>query len=250
MSVTECSAQLWSRFWQGDSGAKEALIETYLPLVKRVVGRVSINLPGFVDRGDLEGAAVFGLIEAVGNYRADRGVRFETYAVARIRGAVLDSLRSMDFIPRSVRQKARLLQGTIQALFNRLDRQPDDVEIARELGIGQPELDRWWQEVQSVTILSLDAPLDGAADADSRIELLAAPESADPLAQLLEEEGVNELATAVGELNLREQQLLSLYYDQGLTLKELGKVLGVNESRACQIHSATIIKLRARLLNC
>lgn len=239
--------QLWSRHWQGDATAKRALIEAYLPLVKRVVGRLAINLPGFVDRGDLEGAAVLGLIEAIGAFREERGVRFETYAVARIRGAALDNLRQLDFVPRSVRRKARLLQEVLHSLHSRLGRQPEPAEIAQELGIPQAELDRWWQDVQAVTVLSLDAPLDSNEDADSRLELLPAPEDSNPAALLAAEAEVQELTQAISQLTTREQQLLSLYYVEGLTLKELGKVLGVTESRACQLHTAAILKLRARL---
>lgn len=248
MEATINSSQLWSRLWQGDLAAKHELTLTYLPLVKRVVGRVSINLPAFIDRGDLEGAAVFGLIEAIGSYRPDRGVKFETYAVARIRGAAIDSLRSLDFVPRSVRQKARQLQSALQTLISGLGRQPEQSEIAQALGISEQDLNSWWQELQSITILSLDAPLDVDGDSPSGLDILADPTAGEPLSQLLEAEGVSELAAAILQLNVREQQLLSLYYDQGLTLKELGRVLGVSESRACQIHTAAIMKLRARLL--
>lgn len=240
--------QLWVRLWQGDLTAKQELTLSYLPLVKRVVGRVSINLPAFIDRGDLEGAAVFGLIEAINSYRPDRGVKFETYAVARIRGAALDSLRSLDFVPRSVRQKAKQVQSVLQTLIAALGRQPDQSEIAQALGISELDLSNWWQELQSITILSLDAPLDGDIDSTPGLDMLADPAAPEPLAELLEAEGVNELAAAIQQLSTREQQLLSLYYDQGLTLRELGQVLGVSESRACQIHTVAIIKLRARLL--
>lgn len=248
MAVISSSEQLWARLWQGDLSAKQDLTLSYLPLVKRVVGRVSINLPAFIDRSDLEGAAVFGLIEAINGFRPDRGVKFETYAVARIRGAALDSLRSLDFVPRSVRQKARQVQEVLQTLISGLGRQPDQSEIAQALGISESELSNWWQELQSITMLSLDAPLDGDADAVPGLDILPDPDSPEPLAELLEAEGVSELAVAIAQLSSREQQLLSLYYDQGLTLRELGQVLGVSESRACQIHTAAIIKLRAKLL--
>jgi RNA polymerase sigma factor for flagellar operon FliA len=248
MATKETIDRLWQDFWHGKADARRELIETYLPLVQRIVARLAINLPPFVDRSDLEGAAVLGLIDALAAFQEERGVKFETYAAARIRGAALDSLRRLDFVPRSVRKKARLLQDSLRLLYASLGRQPEPSEIAQELGITPVELDKWWQEVQSVTILSLDAPLDDAMDSGSYLERLPSADLVDPLDQLLAEERADELAQAIGELSQREQQLLGLYYQEGLTLKELGKVLGITESRACQIHSAAMVKLRARLL--
>lgn len=242
---------LWQAYLHGDASARQALIEHYLPLVKRVCGRMSFALPGYIDLGDLEGAAVFGLIEAINNFCPQKGVKFETYAVARIRGAVFDSLRRLDFAPRSVRQKAKRIQDATQRLHARLGRFAAEAELAAELGISVKELDKWLQEVQAIGVLSLNTPLDSDDDdgGGDMMSLLAASDEHDPIEQILAEERLAELATAIDNLSHREQLLLSLYYDEDLTLREVGQVLGISESRASQIHTAVILKLRARLQN-
>ncbi|NLY54246.1 MAG: FliA/WhiG family RNA polymerase sigma factor [Firmicutes bacterium] len=237
---------LWQAYWSGDAIARSALIEHYLPLVKRICGRMNLHLPAYVDRDDLESAAVLGLMDAMVSYCPDRGVKFEAYAVTRIRGAIIDSLRRLDFVPRSVRQKAKRLQEVTEGLYAKLGRFAEDVEIATELGLSLAELHKWLQEVQAITVLSLNTPL----DKDEGIEmgnLLAGSSEDDPAVRLLQTEKVNELAQAISGLNEREQLLLSLYYDEELTLKEAAQVLGISESRASQIHSAALLKLRAKL---
>lgn len=239
---------LWQAYRQADAAARLALIEHYLPLVKRVCGRMSMNLPQYVDQGDLESAGVLGLMDAINNFCPERGVKFETYAVSRIRGAAIDSLRQIDFVPRSVRQKAKRLQEAMHGLQSKLGRAADDAEIAAELGIDISELHKWLQDAQSITVLSLNAPLDSEGEGADLSSLLVAAPSSDPVNQLLEAERVAELANAISGLSEREQLLLSLYYDEGLTLKELGQVLRISESRASQIHTAIVLKLRARLM--
>ncbi len=245
--ASSVAESLWQAYRHADAAARLALIEYYLPLVKRVCGRMSMNLPNYIDRDDLESAGVLGLMDAITNFRPERGVKFETYAVARIRGAAIDSLRQMDFVPRSVRQKANRLQTAIQYLQARLGRSPEDLEIAAELGIEPRELDKWWQDVQSITVLSLNTPLDREEEGGDLTTILVAPTDSDPATRLLEGERIEELASAISSLGEREQLLLSLYYDEGLTLKELGQVLGISESRASQIHTAIVLKLRAKL---
>lgn len=238
---------LWQAYQQADAAARSALIEHYLPLVQRVCGRISLNLPQYVDQGDLESAGVLGLIDAINNFIPERGVKFETYAVTRIRGAVIDSLRQIDFVPRSVRQKAKRLQQAMHDLQAKQRRTATEAELAQELGISQEELCKWLQDVQSITVLSLNAPLDSSEDGSDLSTLLVADASSDPMTRLLEEERTEELARAIASLNEREQLLLSLYYKDGLTLRELGQVLGISESRASQIHTAIILKLRVKL---
>lgn len=245
--MANSTAAQWQAYRQGDPAAKPALIEHYLPLVKRVCGRMSLNLPQYVDQGDLESAGVLGLMDAINNYCPDRGTKFETYAVTRIRGAVIDSLRQIDFVPRSVRQKAKRLQQSMHNLQAKWGRSATDAEVAAELGISIDELHKWLQEVQAITVLSLNVPLDSEEDGADLSTLLVAPADSDPMAKILEAERLQELTAAIAGLNEREQLLLSLYYNEGLTLKELGKVLGVSESRASQIHTAIVLKLRARL---
>lgn len=238
---------LWQAYGEADVAARQALIEHYLPLVKRVCGRLSINLPNHIDREDLESAGILGLMDAIANFCPDRGVKFETYAVARIRGAAIDSLRQSDFVPRSVRQKAKQLQDVIHNLQGRLGYTPSDEQIAEELGLSMQDLSKWWQDVQSISVLSLNVPLDKDEDGADLTSLLVAPSDSDPVGALLQIEGTAELAAAITTLTEREQLLLSLYYEAGLTLKELGQVLGVSESRCSQIHTAVMLKLRAKL---
>lgn len=238
---------LWQAYRRAEVSAKSALIEHYLPLVQRICGRLSINLPPHVDREDLESAGVLGLMDAIANFDPGRGVKFETYAANRIRGAAIDGLRQMDFVPRSVRQKANMLQNTLQQLGTMLGRTPQEAEIAAALEIDVQTLSKWWQDIRASSVISLNIPID--RDDESGVDLAATlPSTAvDPLDKLLDKERVEELALAVSQLNDREKLLLSLYYEQKLTLKELGLVLGISESRSSQIHTAAIAKLRARL---
>lgn len=238
---------LWQAYRQADGAARLALIEHYLPLVKRVCGRMSLHLPQYVDQGDLESAGVLGLMDAINNYCPERGVKFETYAVTRIRGAVIDSLRQIDFVPRTVRQKAKRLQQAMHDLQTKLGRSAEDGELAAELGISVNELHKWFLDVQAISVLSLNVPLDSDEEGADLASLLVAAPSSDPANQLLEDERIEELAVAIAHLSQREQLLLSLYYNEGLTLKEIGQVLGISESRVSQIHTAVVLKLRAKL---
>lgn len=238
---------LWQAYRQADGAARLALIEHYLPLVKRVCGRMSLHLPQYVDQGDLESAGVLGLMDAINNYCPERGVKFETYAVTRIRGAVIDSLRQIDFVPRTVRQKAKRLQQAMHDLQTKLGRSAEDGELAAELGISVNELHKWFLDVQAISVLSLNVPLDSDEEGADLASLLVAAPSSDPAIQLLEDERIEELAEAIAHLSQREQLLLSLYYNEGLTLKEIGQVLGISESRVSQIHTAVVLKLRAKL---
>lgn len=238
---------LWQAYRQADGAARLALIEHYLPLVKRVCGRMSLHLPQYVDQGDLESAGVLGLMDAISNYCPERGVKFETYAVTRIRGAVIDSLRQIDFVPRTVRQKAKRLQQAMHDLQTKLGRSAEDGELAAELGISVNELHKWFLDVQAISVLSLNVPLDSDEEGADLASLLVAAPSSDPANQLLEDERIEELAEAIAHLSQREQLLLSLYYNEGLTLKEIGQVLGISESRVSQIHTAVVLKLRAKL---
>ncbi|NLW16241.1 MAG: FliA/WhiG family RNA polymerase sigma factor [Firmicutes bacterium] len=238
---------LWQAYKRADGAARLALIEHYLPLVKRICGRMSLNLPSYVDPGDLESAGVLGLMDAINNYCPDRGVKFETYAAMRIKGAIIDSLRQIDFVPRTVRQRAKQLQQAMQDLQTKLGRSAEEAELAAELGISVDELRKWFLDVQAITVLSLNAPLDAEEEGDELLSLLVAAPNSDPVNHVLEEEQVEELAAAIASLSEREQLLLSLYYNEGLTLKEIGQVLGISESRVSQIHTALVLKLRAKL---
>lgn len=241
----EAGDSSWQAYWAGNTEARKVLVVRYLPLVKRVCGRMAISLPPWIDHGDLESAGTIGLMEAITAFRPERGVKFETFAVARIRGAIIDSLRKLDFVPRTVRQKAKRLQCALEDWYVSRGRYPEPDELAAALGITVGEMENWWLDVQSTTVISLNTPLDDGVDGGELLDML--PDSVDPLEHLLEGEHLQDLTTAIEELGERERLLLSLYYSEGLTLKELGRVLNISESRASQLHSSIMLKLRARL---
>jgi RNA polymerase sigma factor for flagellar operon FliA len=207
----------------------------YSPLVKYVAGRMRSRLPHSVDQDDLVSDGVLGLMDAIERFDPARGLTFQTFAVPRIRGAIIDGLRAMDFVPRSVRDKVRAVQQATLVLEERLGRLPDDEEVARELGIPV-------QQVRDLTkqTSSSHANLD---DFDLADELSSAAEAS------VEEGDVNaSLMRVVGELSERDQVVIALYYFEGLTLAEIGRVLGVTESRISQVHSRATASLRAKLV--
>lgn len=236
--------QIWQRWFdRRDPWARDRLIVHYSPLVKFVAGRVGAGLPSSVDPGDLVSAGVFGLIDAVERFDPERGVKFETFAVPRIRGAVFDGLRSLDWVPRSVRSRAREVEGAFTELEGRLGRAPTDEELAAHLKITMAEFRKWLSSIASTTVGPLDRAL--VAGAEPRALTGDVPDSP---AALVEEGEVRRLVK--GELRRlpeREKLVLSLYYDEGLTLAEIGSVLGVTESRVSQIHTKAVLHLRARL---
>ncbi len=233
--------QLW--FDTRDPGARERIIVHYSPLVKFVAGRVGAGLPSSVDSGDLVSAGVFGLIDAVERFDPERGVKFETFAVPRIRGAVFDGLRSLDWVPRSVRSRAREVEGAFTELEGRLGRAPTEEELSVHLKLSKPEFQKWLSSIASTTV----GPLDRALVAGSEVRPITGDVPDSPAA-LVEEGEVKRLVKAeVRRLPDREKLVLSLYYDEGLTLAEIGTVLGVTESRVSQIHTKAVLHLRARL---
>ncbi len=240
--------ELWHKYKETKSeGVREALVEEYIPLVKYVAGRLAINLPSNVDLGDLEGFGFFGLLDAMEKFDHTRNIKFETYASMRIRGAIIDGLRSMDWVPRSTRAKARKLEDAVYELTNQLGRNPSDAEIAAALDLPQERYYNLLDEVRGVNLFSLDETL-AAKDADDNLKMmdLVSAEEQSPAEMLLHSETVEELAKAVEGLTKREQLVLSLYYNDGLTLKEIGHVLEVYESRVSQIHTRVITTLRSK----
>lgn len=243
-------SELWRAFKAtGDQEAREQLILRYASLVKYVAGRIAVGLPRSVDFDDLLSYGVFGLIDAVEKFDPRREVKFETYAIARIRGAILDGLRSTDWIPRSVRQKARELEETVAALEARLGRAASDAEVAGALHLSMDEYHQLLSDIQATTILSLEEAWSQQGEEDGlRVrETVADPSSEDPEERLANREMLDELVQALDLLPERERLVISLYYYEGLTLKEIGKVLGVSESRISQIHTKAVIRLRAHL---
>lgn len=244
-------ARLWEAYKKnGDLEARDGLIIEYSPLIKYVAGRLAIGLPSNVEFDDLVSFGVFGLLDAVEKFDLDRGIKFETYALARVRGAIIDGLRSMDWVPRSVRKKARELEQTIQVVDSQLGRPATDAEIAEAMGITLSEYFKSLQEVACATLTSLDEVwLDENKDFDrlSLVDALQDVQSPDPAKIAEYNDFRDRLAKAIDELAERERTVISLYYFEGLTLKEIGAVLEVTEARVSQIHTKAISRLRSKL---
>jgi len=242
---------LWSRFKEDrDPSAREHLILNYSPLVKYVAGRLSANLPQTVDNADLISYGIFGLIDAIEKFDLDRGIKFETYAIARIKGAIIDELRAMDWVPRSVRTRARDIERAIITLEGRLTRSPDDAEVADELGISVKDLHDTFAKLSYTSVVSFEEMWAPGGDRDDRTTLssMIKDDRADDPVTLFENEEVKDiLASALERLPERERTVVALYYYEGLTLKEIGQVLGVTESRVSQLHTKSVLRLRARL---
>ena len=236
--------QVWEQWFASrERPARDRLIVHYSPLVKFVAGRVGAGLPNSVDSGDLVSAGVFGLIDAIERFDRERGVKFETFAVPRIRGAIYDGLRSLDWVPRSVRSRAREVESAFSELEGRFGRAPTDDELADHLRISSDEFQKWLTSIASTTVGPLDRAL--AAGAEPRALSGATPDSP---AAMVEEDEVRRLVKAeLRKLPEREKMVLGLYYDEGLTLAEIGSVLNVTESRVSQIHTKAVLHLRARL---
>jgi RNA polymerase sigma factor FliA len=242
--------QLWADFKaMGDTRDRDALIVHYSPLVKYVAGRVAVGLPQNVDQADLVSYGIFGLIDAIEKFDLDRGFKFETYAIARIKGAIIDELRSIDWVPRSVRAKARNLERAYSKLEGQLHRTPTDSELAEELDLTESQLQQTYSHISFIGLVALDETLSGAGDRGESMSLgdTVADAGPGPVAAYEVEEMRQILADAINGMPEREKIVLTLYYYEGLTLAEIGQVLGVTESRVCQIHTKAVIHLRAKI---
>lgn len=239
---------LWAQFNADPQNRelRDRLIVAYLPLVKQVVRAITYRLPSHVDADDLESNGMLGLIEAVERFELARGVQFQTFANLRIRGRVLDVLRGMDALPREARRRAREIQRAISDLWGTLGRAPTDEEAAAKAGLDIAAYRDALGDA-SLAIVSLDDPLADFADDSGVLGDTVPSESEEIDSQLLESEMRDNLARAIGSLPQREKQLIALYYYEELTLKEIGTVLGVTESRACQMHGKAVLMLRAAL---
>lgn len=244
-------AQLWADFKEtGDQGLRERLILHYSPLVKYVAGRVGVGLPPNIEQADLVSYGIFGLIDAIEKYDLERAIKFETYAINRIRGAIIDELRSIDWIPRSVRSKAREVEKAYQALEGKLQRTPTEAEVADEMGVALDDLHTIFSQVSFVNVIALDELLHAGGDKGDKVtlgETLEDTKAEDPVALFESEETKYLLSKAINTLPEREKIVVTLYYYEGLTLAEIGKVLGVTESRICQMHTKAVLQLRAKL---
>jgi RNA polymerase sigma factor for flagellar operon FliA len=241
---------LWREYRR--TGAKELrdrLIVMYSPLVKYVAGRLGSGLPAHVDEGDLVSYGLLGLIGAIERYDPDRDIKFETYAIARIRGSIIDELRALDWVPRSVRSRAREIERAIAALEAKLGRAPTDEEIADKVGISVDELEDSLTDISRSSIAALDElwSVSGEGDQVSLLDTLEDPDSVRPADALDETELREILGDAISRLPEREKLVITLYYYEELTLREIGEVLGVTESRISQLHTKAILRLKARL---
>lgn len=223
---------------------REDLIVKYTPLIRYIAERIAMRLPPSILKDELLSAGVVGLLDALDKFKQDMGIKFKTYAEHRIRGAILDELRKMDWIPRSVRKEIQRIEETIFTLESRLGREPEDFEIAEEMGV---ELEEYFEIVRrgaGVGLLSLDEML---SEGKSPGAMAQWSEERSPLEELKKEELKRVMAEAIRRLSEKEQVVISLYYYDELTLKEIAEVLDLTESRICQIHTKAILRLRARL---
>jgi RNA polymerase sigma factor FliA len=244
-------AALWQEFKEtGDSRLRERLILHYSPLVKYVAGRVGVGLPPNIEQADLVSYGIFGLIDAIEKFDLTRSIKFETYAISRIKGAIIDELRAIDWIPRSVRYKAREVEKAYAALEGRLHRTPTEAEVAAELGIALEDLHQIFSQVSFVNVVALDELLNVGGERGDKLSLVDTLEDTkaeDPVQAFESEETKYLLARAINTLPEREKIVVTLYYYEGLTLAEIGQVLGVTESRICQMHTKAVLQLRAKI---
>ncbi len=246
----EDTHSLWLEYRRNrDQKLRDRLILTYAPLVKYVAGRLGSGLPAHVDDDDLVSYGLLGLIGAIERYEPDRDVKFETYAIARIKGAIIDELRSLDWVPRSVRSRAREIERAIAELEAKLGRAPTDDEISDKVGITTDELEDSLSEISRTSIAALDElwTISGAGDQIALIDTIEDTSGPSPTAALDETELREAIADAISRLPEREKLVVTLYYYEELTLREIGEVLGVTESRVSQLHTKAILRLKSRI---
>jgi RNA polymerase sigma factor for flagellar operon FliA len=240
--------ELWADYKSsGDQSARDRLILHYSPMVKYVAGRVAAAMPSHVDYADLVSYGILGLIDAIGKFEPERGIKFETYGVPRVRGAILDELRSTDWVPRSVRSKARAVDTAFSKLEGTLGRSPSDGELAGELGMTPSDLNGILRQTSRAGLLQLDDVLFHQGGSAQTLGDTIPDQNDSPGARMEREETREQLAKAIRQLDERERKVLTLYYYEGLNLSEIGDVLGVTESRTCQIHTKAVLHLRQRL---
>lgn len=243
--------ELWRKYKEAeDPGLRQQLILHYSPLVKYVAGRVGVGLPPNIEQADLVSYGIFGLMDAIAKFDITRAIKFETYAISRIRGAIIDELRSIDWIPRSVRSKAREVERAYASLEGTLRRTPTEREVATELGIALSDLRGIFAQVSFVNVVALDELLNVSGDRGDKLALIDTLEDTkaeDPVASFESEETKYLLAKAINTLPEREKIVVTLYYYENLTLAEIGQVLGVTESRICQMHTKAVLQLRGKL---
>jgi RNA polymerase sigma factor for flagellar operon FliA len=242
---------LWRRYKEGgDAGARERLVVAYSPMVKFVAGRLGAGLPSHVEDADLISYGLVGLIGAIERFEPERGIKFETFAMTRIRGAIIDELRSLDWVPRSVRSRAREIEAAQAKLEHELQRAPTEAELASKLNLTEEELQSALLEIANSSVYALDelwTVSDSSGDQVSLLDTIADDGAADPQEALASTEVKDRLTEAIGGLPEREQLVVALYYYENLTLREIGEVLGVTESRVSQLHTKAVMRLKSHL---
>ncbi len=242
---------LWKRYKSsGDERARERLVVAYSPLVKYVAGRMGSGLPAHVEEADLISYGLGGLISAIQRFDLSREIKFETYAITRIRGAIIDELRTLDWVPRSVRARAREFERVNMKLEARLQRAPTDDEMATELSISVDDFQDALMQISNSTIVALDElwnSSDASGDQVSLLDTIADRNAPDPQMLVDESELRDRIADAIAALPEREKLVVALYYYENLTLREIGEVLGVTESRVSQLHTKAVLRLRSKL---
>ncbi|MFQ5579244.1 MAG: FliA/WhiG family RNA polymerase sigma factor [Nitrospiria bacterium] len=234
---------------QIDLADTEKLIDEFGDLIRYMAQRFASRLPPYLDVDDLVHSGVIGLIDAIGKFDASRGTRFKTYAEFRIRGAMLDEMRAMDWVPRSVHEKIKLLQNALRSLENNLGRAPTQEEVIEELQMDQDQYDAFLYQARPVALLSFENFGFNEGDKRNALELLADPNAEDPLLDLLSQDTHESLLDAIKTLPEREQLVVSLYYQEDLTMKEVGKILRITESRVCQLHTQAVLRMKGKLEN-
>ena len=228
---------------------QEEVIKRYSPMIKYVANRIAMRLPPHIEVDDLISVGVLGLMDAITKYDSSRGAKFKTYAEFRVRGAILDELRAMDWVPRSIRQKASNVDKVVQGLQSKLSRAPEDEEVAKEMGLSLDQFHNTLNETKSIPVFSLEdlGIAKESGEQQSLLDCLAGKADADPQTQIRLIELKEIIAKAIDALPEKERLMVSLYYYEELTMKEIGAVLEITESRVSQIHSKAVYRLRTKL---
>ena len=245
--VAPTAQELWQRYHQqADTSTENALVERYLPLVVSVLGRLAMTLPDHVSFDDLRSVGLIGLLQALRNYDPTCGSSFETYARKRIRGSMLDELRRMDWVPRTVHEKARKIQDAISQLEQKLGRSPNEAQVARALGLSVAQYNELLDEVRPAAFICLDSTSSSEdGDSGSLYEVVADTSEVNPVEKVSQGELKQVILNRLKELPEIQRKVLALYYGEDMHMHEIAAVFGVTESRICQIHSQAILAIRA-----